>query len=64
MVVRKVETLEAVKLLTASSDDTNKKLILGTSTARILQNLLLFPSILLKHEAISKLCEMAIELLC
>ncbi|KMT06051.1 hypothetical protein BVRB_7g163790 isoform B [Beta vulgaris subsp. vulgaris] len=30
---RKVETLEAVKLLTASSDDTNKKLILGTSTA-------------------------------
>ncbi|KAL2900429.1 Homeobox protein LUMINIDEPENDENS [Bienertia sinuspersici] len=33
---RKVETLEAVKLLTASADESNKKLISGTSTARIL----------------------------
>uniref|UniRef100_A0A803NB61 Homeobox domain-containing protein n=1 Tax=Chenopodium quinoa TaxID=63459 RepID=A0A803NB61_CHEQI len=32
---RKVESIEAMKLLTASSDESNKKLMLGTSTAHI-----------------------------
>ena len=37
MLIRKGEFVEAVKLLTAPSDESNKKLMLGTSAARILQ---------------------------
>lgn len=57
MVVRKVEAV-GVRLLTTSTDESNEKLMLGTSAACMLEFLSLFSCITLKHchhEVISSL---------